>query len=162
MDKGSSIIGIVIIALVILPFILLFIFKKMKHAKYLKVLSSLAEKEKMKITSREIWENKYLLGVDTNSKKLIYINLNQTDKPAEVIDLSKVSGCRIVSTDRSQKSRMPENMSDRLDLVFSFKDSSPERYLEFYNSTAFMPTVDHFAHAEKWQKIVEENLSPEA
>ncbi len=161
MDKGSSIIGIVIIALVVLPFVLFYLLKKLKHAKYLNLFSSLAEKEKINITSRELWENKYLLGIDAQGKKLIYMNLNENDKSAEIIDLSRVSGCSVISTDRSHKTRIADNASDRLDLVFSFKDGSPEKSLEFYKSTAFMPTADHFVHAEKWQKIIEANLNPE-
>lgn len=71
MDKGSAIIVLVIVALIALPFIFHSLYKKKKDMKFLRDFISLAEKEKIVISQKELWNNCYIIGIDNNSKKNI-------------------------------------------------------------------------------------------
>jgi hypothetical protein len=160
MDKGSTIIGLGIIVLTIIPFIIYYLYKKMKKMKFLKDFVRLSEREKFKISQKEMWKNCYAIAIDTESKKLLYFNKLKDKEKSALIDLSKVERCRIVSTDRTVKNLNENNIpTNRLELVFTFNNSAmPEKVLEFYNRAEFRPSADEFSHIESWLNIVNSNL----
>lgn len=160
MDNGSTKIGLWIIALIVLPFIIYYLYKKMKEMKFRKGFLVLSEREKVIISQKDLWKNCYAIGIDTDSKKLLYFNKRKDKERGTLIDLSEVERCRIVNTDRTVKNKNGNNKpTNRLELVFTFNNSGiPEKVLEFYNNTEFMPTVDDFSLIENWLQIVNSNL----
>ncbi|HEY5469445.1 MAG TPA: FeoB-associated Cys-rich membrane protein [Bacteroidales bacterium] len=160
MDKGSAIIVLGIVALIVLPFILYSLYKKQKNMKFLKNFMSFAEKEKIKISQKELWNNNYIIGIDNNLKKIIYTNKQNEKEERKIIDLSLVKECRIVNINRTVKAQDgKENISDRLELNFTFyNNSTREESLEFYNSKDFMPTADDQSRIENWLNIVNASL----
>jgi hypothetical protein len=160
MDSGSTMIGVWIIVLTILPFIIAYFFKKMKEKKLQKNFLSLAEKEKVVISQKDFWKKCYSIGIDTDSKKLLYFNKRLDKERGTLIDLSQIEKCRVVHTDKHLKSQNGNsNLTNKLELVFTFNNSGiPEKSLEFYNNPEFMPTVDDFSHIENWLNIVNSNL----
>jgi len=160
MDTGSAIIVLVIVALIALPFIFHNLYKKMKDMKFLKNFISLAEKEKIVISQKELWNNCYIIGIDKSSKKLLYTNKRKEIVEEILIDLSEVEKCRIANINRTLKGQSgSSNISDRLELVFTFRKSDiPEKSLEFYDSTEFMPTDKENSIIENWLQIVNSNL----
>jgi hypothetical protein len=160
-DIKSAIIVFGIIGLILLPFILASLKKKQKHLKFLKEFNRLAEKEKMTVSQKELWGNRYAIGIDKNSGKLLYIN-KRKDPPEDIlIDLSEVDKCRMAIIDKTMKSQDGKsNGSDRIELVFTFRKSGvPEKALEFYNNKEFMPTREDQSHAENWMQVINNVLS---
>lgn len=160
MEKESTIIGLGIIALVLIPFIISYIIKKAKKTKFRKTFMSAAGKENIKISDHEMWEHRYMIGIDQDGKKLIYLKRNDNDVAPVVIDLSNVMKCRIVSTYRDQKSQFGDKeRTNRLDLVLTVNNNTnAEKSLEFYNNPEFMPSSDAYAIVKKWSDIISENL----
>ena len=160
MDTGAALIILGIVAITVLPFIFHSLYKKMKDMKFLKDFKSLAEKEKIVISQKELWNKCYIIGIDNNSKKILYINKRKEEVEEIVIDLAEVENCRIVSVNKTLKGQSGNsNKSDRLDLVFTFRKSGiPEKSLEFYDSTEFMPTDKENSIIENWLNIVNSNL----
>lgn len=160
MDKGSAIIVLVIVALIVLPFIFHNMYKKMKDMKFLRDFRNLAEKEKIVITQKELWNNCYAIGIDNDSKKIIYAIKQKEKVEGTLIDLSEVEKCRIANINRTTKSQDGKNnISDRLELIFTFRKSDiPEMVLEFYNSKEFMPTDKELSLIENWLQIINTNL----
>jgi hypothetical protein len=160
MDTRATMIILVITVLIILPFIISSLYKKRKNMKFLKDFRNLAEKAKIVISQKELWDNSYIIGIDNNSKKVLYAN-KRKDKIEEIlIDLNEVDKCRIANINRTLKGQSGiNNVSDRLELVFTFRKSDiPEKSLEFYDSTEFMPTEKEISIIENWLKIVNSNL----
>ncbi len=159
MDKESTIIGIGIIALIIIPFVLVYLIKKSIQIKFQTTFRKFAEMEKIKLSEHEMWENHYLTGIDTESGKLIYLKKDAENAPV-IINLSEVETCRVVTTDRSEKSRFGDKIpTNRLDLVFTLKKNNrAEPSIEFYNNPAFMPSPEACSVINKWADIVNSYL----
>jgi hypothetical protein len=159
-DAQSAIIVLGIIALIALPFFLNSFFKKSKELKFLKEFSNLAEKEKVVISQKELWRNCYAIGIDNNSRKILYMNKRKDNSENISIDLSEVEKCRIVNINKTVKNYDGRsNLSDRIELVFTLRKSDlPEKVLEFYDNAEFMPTENDQSHAENWLQIITSNL----
>ena len=159
MDKASTLIMLGIIAITILPFLLFFLFKKNKDIKFLKHFSDFAHKEKILITEKQFWDHKFVIGIDTDSKKIIYANRLNGSVEEAVIDLAKVERCRIVTINKANKVNGKNPATDRLELVFTFRNSeTPEKILTFYEHAEFMPNADECLIAENWYQLISSNL----
>lgn len=160
MDKASTIIMLGIIAATILPFLIYNLIKKGKDTKLLKHFTDLAEREKVTISQKELWDHKFVIGIGTDSKKIIYANKLQEDVEEAVIDLTEVDKCRVVTVNKANKSQNGKNpTSDRLELVFTFLNTSkPEKSLKFYENAEFMPNAAECSHVENWYNIISAKL----
>jgi len=160
MDKEATIIILGIVAVIILPFLLFYFFKKRKEIKFMKHFRILAQQEKLIISQKEFWDHRYAIAIDTNMKKIIYAKRLGDETAGTIIDLADVEKCRIVSTDKTQKSQNGKDpLTDRLELVLTFRNSDiPEKVLEFYENTEFMPNAEDRFHIEKWYNIISSNL----
>jgi hypothetical protein len=160
MDKASTIIMLGIIVATILPFFIFYIIKKGKDGKFLKHFIDLAQKEKISISQREFWDHKFVIGIDTDSKKIIYANKLQNEVEEAVIDLTEVEKCRVVTINKANKSQNGKNpTSDRLELVFTYRNAEkPEKSLKFYENDEFMPNAAECSHVENWYNIISAKL----
>jgi hypothetical protein len=160
MDKSSTIIALGIVVLTALPFIIYNVYKKMKKMKFLKDFVNMSEKAKLKFSQKELWNNYYAIGIDSDSKKLFYFNKLDNREDGTLIDLSEVERCRLVTTDRHVKTQNGKNnQTNKLEVVFTYKNPGvPEKALEFYKNHEFMPTTDDFSHVENWLGIINSNL----
>jgi hypothetical protein len=160
MDIVSALIILGITIIIVLPFVFVSLHKKQKNRKYLKHFNSLAEKENIVISQRELWDKYYVIGLDASSKKILYTN-RRKEKPEEIIiDLNEVEKCRIANISKTYKGQSGEDkVSDRLELVFTFlKSGIPEKSLEFYDSDSFMPNEKEISNIENWLQIIRSNL----
>lgn len=160
-DKGSALIVLGIAAIIILPLVLLSLFKKAKSRAILKELDKLASNDKAVISRNELWGNFYAMGIDNESKKLFYILKRKDHAEKSVIDLTEVDKCRIININKSIKKQDGKHYtSDRLELVFTFRNAGmAEKILEFYDNSAFMPGADELSRIENWLKVVSSNLA---
>jgi hypothetical protein len=160
MDTGASIIVLVLTGLVVFPFLFNIILKKKKNKLLLNNLLKLAEREKISISHKELWNKNYAIGIDINSKKILYVHRLKDKVKESLVDLKEVKECRIINTDKTIKNQ-PGNSSnsDRLELVFSYnKTDKPEISLEFYNNSQFKPTIEDVRQIENWLQIFRSNL----
>ena len=160
MDIFSAIIVFGIVAVIGLPFILYSLYKKQKNKEFLKDFMRIAENEKLTVSHKEIWANCYIIGIDNYAKKILYTNKRNGKQESTVIDLFQVEKCRIANINRTVKNlNGSSSPSDRLELVFTFKNSTPEKVLEFYDSTEFMPSEKEITCIDNWSTIVNSNLN---
>jgi len=159
-DKNSALIVLGIVALIALPFIIHSFIKKNRAKKFLTDFLHLAEQENLKIHENEVWNHNYAIGIDNSSRKLFYVRKVDDNLEKTLIDLSLVEKCRIANLNRTSKSQDGNSkISDRLELIFSFRNrSTPEKILEFYDSTEFMPTSDDMYQVENWLNKVNSAL----
>jgi len=163
MDKGSIILGIAIIVLVVLPFVLPSYFKKRRENILKSRLSHMAGKAGFEISDSDVWGKIHAIGIDNRSERIIYFSkLNNSGTP-DIINLNDVGGCRIVQADSGQKSQYGgPHTAYRLFLVFTFKESArEEKAIEFYNNASFAPIEHDMTLIGKWVGIVRKNLKKE-
>jgi hypothetical protein len=120
----------------------------------------MSEKAKLTFSLREIWNTCYAIGIDTDSKKLLYLNKQEDGEGGTLIDLSGIENCRIIMTDRHLESQNGNNNeTNRIDLVLKYLNSNKaEKRLEFYKNPEFMPTSDDFGQVENWLNIINSNV----
>jgi len=160
MDKAATIIMSGIFAAIILPFFIIYLIKKRKDIKFLNHFSNLAHKEKITISEKEFWDHTYAIAIDYSSKKILFANRLKNGASGTIIDLNEVEKCRIISINKTQKNLNGNDpRTDRLELVFTFRNTEkPEQSLEFYENPEFMPNAEEYAHAEKWNQIINSSL----
>jgi len=142
--------SIVIVGLIAIPVLLLENTKR-KGKKLVQSIHDLAKKNNGKITEIEKW-NSYVIGIDSNSKKLYYAS-NQENVQSIEIDLTLVQNCKISNIRKSKSSKTEE---ERLVLEFSFIDKKyPNKTIEFYNSESDGLTMQtEYQLAEKWMHFI--------
>ncbi|SFU12091.1 hypothetical protein SAMN04489724_4072 [Algoriphagus locisalis] len=110
-------------------------------------------------TQHERWRNHYHLGLDCQSKKLVYHRFGSYPEQS-IIDLNEVNKVSI-----QEKSHMihvgkeKRHILEYLALQFHFKDSSHSpKTVEIYDGELFSDLAGERSIAEKWQRILEKNL----
>jgi type II secretory pathway pseudopilin PulG len=155
-DSGAATIVLVIIAIIALPIILYNIKKRSRRMKLLKDFGLAVERAKLTISQHEHWKNSYIIGLDSNSRRLLYIHKENGKSDEFLIDLSEIEKCRIESYNKTSGGQAGSNgNSDRIELVLgSRKPGIQGKVLEIYDNKEFMPTADDYALAERWQKVI--------
>ncbi|PZX53921.1 hypothetical protein LV84_03029 [Algoriphagus ratkowskyi] len=107
----------------------------------------------------ERWRNHYHLGLDSQYKKLIYHRFG-TYPEQSIIDLNEVNKVSIQEKMRHvQVGKEKRYILDFLALQFHFKDRSHSpKTIEIYDGELFTSLAGEKGIAEKWQRILENNL----
>ncbi|WP_294822982.1 hypothetical protein [uncultured Flavobacterium sp.] len=149
MDLQTTIIGMVLIALCIVPFVLINKKKKAKQEALVKQLAAQAITSGCSITRHDLWHNT-VIGIDDSAKCLFFFRKTKYGEVQKQAHLAGISNAYIDGTG---------NAIDKLELVLVHNNSNePDTVLEFYNSNTFMQINTELALVKKWQGIVEENL----
>ncbi len=149
MDLQTTIIGMVLIALCIVPF--LFIYKKKKEKQQLLVaqLKAQAITSGCAITRHDLWHNT-VIGIDDNMKCLFFLRKTKNGEAYAQAHLAGINNCYIIGADST---------IDKLELVLVHNSTKePDTVLEFYNSASLMQINTELQLVKKWQAIVEENI----
>jgi hypothetical protein len=149
MDKASTYIALGIIIMVILPFVINAMIKKMKLKKLQNRFTELANGQNLNISEFEVINRNYAIGIDHEAKKIAYLN-SKIENTGIVVNLPEIRKCRMIIANRTEES----NATNHIELAFSHtKNPESELKLELYNNPAFMPSADDIAIAEKWAEI---------
>ncbi|MCE7056197.1 hypothetical protein LZF95_16050 [Algoriphagus sp. AGSA1] len=110
-------------------------------------------------TQQERWRNHYHLGLDDQSKKLIYHRFGSYPEQS-LIDLGEVAKVSIQEKIRRVLvGNEKRYILDFLALQFHFKDASHSpKTIEIYDGELFTDRAGERGIAEKWQKILEKHL----
>ncbi|MDR7131952.1 hypothetical protein J2X69_004318 [Algoriphagus sp. 4150] len=110
-------------------------------------------------TQHERWRNHYHLGLDNQSKKLIYHRFGSYPEQS-LIDLGEVGKVSIQEKIRKVPvGKETRYILDFLALQFHFKDASHSpKTIEIYDGELFSDMAGERGIAEKWQKILEAQL----
>ena len=110
-------------------------------------------------TQHERWRNHYHLGLDNKYKKLVYHRFGSYPEQS-IIDLNDVTKVSIQEKIRRvQAGKEKRYILDFLALQFHFKDSSHSpKTIEIYDGELFADLAGERGIAEKWQRILENNL----
>lgn len=161
MDLGTTIVGIVIILICIIPFALMSINNKKKEKKLLQGLSALAERNSCKISRYELWNNS-TIGIDDTSVTIFYTRKSKDNETSQQINLAEIQKCRVINSNRTVSNKEGNfKVVEKLELAFSFQDKTiSEVVLEFYNADHDSLTLmGELQLVEKWCKIFNDKIS---
>lgn len=155
MDTGSTIIGVVITVLCLLPFMLMSVNRKRKEKQLLNLFDQASKKQNCTITKHEHCGD-FVIGIDENKKGLFFLNYLKTNTDVYFVDLTKIQLCKVVTISRIHKADdIVHQITDRLELKLTpFDKNSPEIKLEFFNSETNVQMYGELQAIEKWNTLV--------
>ncbi|AKD05012.1 hypothetical protein POKO110462_18675 [Pontibacter korlensis] len=155
MDFESIIIGIISLAIFIVPVILIQRKQKGKSLERVKSLTALGEKHHIKIEQHDFCSN-YAIGIDSVQHKLLYLKEGEQNNQEVLVDLSRVLNC---SVNKAFRDVNHTRIMDKIELVFSFKEpKTPKLALTFYDKEISLTLNDELRLCEKWSVIVNETI----
>ncbi len=159
MDSGTLIIGAIVIAICILPFILIGNSIKKRKNKLLHSLSGLAAQKESKITQYDLGSD-LVIGLDENTDFLFFFKRLKEKEISEQVYLKDMQNCRFINTSRTVRNKNESyQVTDKLELCISPKAKNrPDIILEFYNSDENLQLGGELQLAEKWAKIVNDKI----
>ncbi len=162
MNLENILLNTILVVLCIIPFILMGRFQQRRKNQLLKSLEALASEQNAHITQKEFCGN-IVIGLDENKNLLFFFKQNNADNSQiakQVIDLSKVSNCRIINTSKSVKTKEGNNTTiEKLELDFSYTaDNEPNTILEFYDKEEKWQLSGEVQLIEKWEKLLKPRI----
>jgi len=142
--------GMLFLAFFIVPVIYIHRAQKNKGKNFLKHFADIALKENIKITHSEMWNENNCIGIDEVSGKLFILSKSDEKEETTQIDLKSVTQCKFSPTYRKIKGNKNISVTERIDIVFSFNDSKPEKVVNFYNTNGSATLSEEPVFAEKW------------
>ena len=154
MDIKSTFIGIILIAICVLPIIVLSIKKNRKIRKNRQLLFNFAKEKGCIIHQYEICGN-YLIGLD-EVKNFVFFET----KDMQFVDLSEIKNCTIRNFSKRVEGKSGSySIPDSLSLCFIPKNKNiSEECFEFFSSENNSQLVGELQSIEKWHKIISERL----
>jgi len=152
MDLEIIIIGILSVALFIVPIYLIQKKQKGKVAKARQAFVDRGAQRQLNITTCELWNPAYAIGIDEQQRKLLYLSDFEQQTREQLVDLDQVKQCRVLNEYRDSNGN---RMIDHIALVLSMAGPKPgELQLEFYNNQISMMHSDELKVAEKWNATI--------
>jgi hypothetical protein len=153
MESQSTIIGVIITLIVLLPLIYIQTSQKSKKKASKKAFLNDALKNNLNVSDSDFWGTYYAIAIDETANKLIYSKIIGTEHNLTIIDLNKIDSCEIVKTNRAFKNKTTSKIeTDKIDLVITSKSSGKSKdVLEFYNVDVNIEMSTEIALLEKWE-----------
>jgi hypothetical protein len=123
-------------------------------------LADLAKEKGLIFSQKDTWRNRYMLGFDTNVKKLVYVNFEEVPVVME-IDLDQIQSIEIHEKSHEiDTGNGKRKVVDNLDLTFYLKSPQGKKItLEFYDAERFSDMNGELPLIRNWQSILQSNLN---
>lgn len=159
-DASTLFVSILFVIAIIAPFVYHGLKSKRHQKTQMENFQSFAKSIGVTPAKIENWRNQYLLGLDPNSKILIYFRSGSNPEQT-FINLEEVHKINIY-----EKSRVVElgvekrNVLDYLGIQFNFKDNyKPEKLIEVYDAELFSGQDGETVLAKKWVELLKSQLN---
>lgn len=155
MNLGTTIIGVLMLTVFIVPFVLSNKSRKNKENLLKKMLFNIAEKENSDITEFNQWDNT-AIGISATSKKLFFYRKLEDSEINYSIDFQSIQHCKIVNISRLLKSNNENyQIVDRLELnISTYIKNKQNIVLEFYNSDIEAQMNGELFLIDEWNKKI--------
>ncbi len=151
MDLTTTIIGVAILALCILPLAMAHNKKKKKEQQLLQALTDLATSYSCKITQHDLWQNT-AIGIDESANCVFFVKNGNAAESLQKAHLAGVRGTH-VNGDADPAS------AEKLELVLIHAATNePDTVLEFYDPEISMQLHDELLLVNKWQDIIQQAI----
>lgn len=162
MTITTTIIGIIILSLFILPVFIMSRSGKGKSKRIMKELHTLASDNDLTLSESDFW-NESAIGIDEKNKKIIYIDESGNEKIATSFSLKDLKSFKSVPDLTARKNKATGySRENRLGLIFTFTNpASPELNVNFYMAGFGRMTDNEKFLFEKWADIIRKNYKAE-
>jgi len=153
MDLEITLIGAILLTLFVLPIIIVSRNSNGNEKETLKRLHTLALNNNCSISEFEILKH-IIMGLDTKNRKLFFIRKKSIGFEEQVISLSEIKECQVLSKNKSKKEHgLSDKTVEKIELSFTYFDrKKPNSKVEIYNEDVdlFM-AGNEFQFADKWK-----------
>lgn len=159
MDKGSAIMGAVLIILIVIPFIIYSQNARRKKAQLLKQLKALASANNGQVT-RFDYSGRILIGMD-EGKKMVFFQKKTNDQILEqVVALAGIQEVKVFNGGKVINNQNAEvRISDKLELGFLPGDPNQGIIkLEFFNVKDNFQLHTELETVEKWAVLLNQMI----
>lgn len=160
MDTGTTIIGIIILLLCILPLVIMTRKANQKERQFSRDLFDFAKKSNSKLSEHEIMNN-IAIGLDKENNQLFFLRKKENIEAEFQINLLEIQKCRVLNSNRTVNSKEGNyKVIDKLALAFTYLDKNKqETVLDFYKSELNNFSLNgELQLIEKWLKIINDLL----
>lgn len=153
MDLQTTIIGLMSLALGLVPVLYLQGKSKKERKALFTSFTALTKGHDLTITMFDTWGPNYVIGLDQEKCKLFYCKMDDSEAKGEVIDLLNVRQCAVQSDSRDINGN---KVFDRIELIITHLSSTKPSTtsLMFYLKEESLNLSDELVLAEKWKGIV--------
>jgi len=123
MYASTTIIGLIILALFIIPVFLISKSKKKKSEQLKNDLMNEAKKAGITIADTDHW-NDSVLGIDDKEETIIYIDESRNEKEIHVFNMNEVKSVKFFPDITNEKSKIDYNKEPKLCITLFFKESA--------------------------------------
>jgi len=157
MDTGSAIIGAVILAICIAPFVIIYYNRVRKEKKVLQSLGEVAKQHNCSINQHEFCGD-FVIGIDENRKWVFFHKQKEGEAITQHIDLSKIGSCKVGKRYLTAKNgHAGTGILEQVDLNFiSNNHNKGEMRFELYNDEVNIQLSGEMQCAEKWSGMINE------
>ncbi|MGE0021812.1 MAG: hypothetical protein AB7S72_19235 [Draconibacterium sp.] len=159
MDLTSLIMGLVLLALFVLPFVLVSRSNSKKKNHLLSRLKELALQNNSSIAKYDSCNN-LMIGSDEKTTTIFFISETDENEIVKTVQLGAMQKCMVVNTLKSQNGNT-KGGSGQGKLALSLlpvKKDSREILLEFYNENDRVQLSDELILINKWNEIISQKL----
>lgn len=155
-DYGALILVLVLTVAFCVPFVYMHQQKKQHEKKLVGNFMSKSKELQLQISSFDLWRRTYIIGVDPNQMKLLYMKFGEDEKVI-LLDLTHLKKVRIVDEKLEVGSgKEKEIIVTRLWLAFEDQNSNVrDTMLEFYNSDETHGLLGEPLLVKKWSNEVQ-------
>jgi hypothetical protein len=159
MEIGTTITGLVLIALLVMPFLLMSSAKKAREKRTLNRLKTEASQLNCTITEYELTGND-IIGIDQKAGMVFFGKTKGENWVSQTVNLADFRSCEIVAKNRSKgKETGNDIIVDKLELLFRSSTSGKgDIALEFYNGMENFQLNDELPVMKKWVEIINDNI----
>jgi hypothetical protein len=160
LDTGTTIVGLIIIAVCAASFMLMSRGGKKKHGALLEMLESFAQQNEYAIGQSDACAT-LAIGLDASRRKLLFVKKRGQQHDMQLFDLSEYEKAYVVSDTRSAGEKGELKAVDRLVLVLSAgKRKQSDAMIEFYNvEYDSLRLMGESQLIERWSVIVNEAIT---
>jgi hypothetical protein len=157
MEISSIITGLVVAALIFVPFILMAFNGNKDGALLEKEFSDTAVKEGLTILKKEkIYDT--LMGLDSIKNKILFVCVTNGKSEIKLVNLAHIKSLSFVSPDAHHKIELPQKS-----VYFSFvsNTNSAEQKVYVYNSVEHKPIVlaEIVEKGKRWEEVLKKKLT---
>ncbi len=158
MDTSLTIVSLLLVGSVFLPFFLLSTLGKKETKKLKAEIKAVKTKNNLKVSQEEFWGDNYM-GIDPNQKKLIFFKSSGLEKNWHLLDLNKLKGCKVIEKRKVIKIKNKrDSLLERLDLELLFKNGDV-LLLPFFDAAESHSEDFENRRIEKWKAIIFNQIS---
>ena len=160
LDLGTLLIGFFALLCCIVPFVIDYRRRKKKENNLLQPLKKAAEQQNFQMNDYEVCNN-FIIGIDKLKNIFFFYSQEKDNAISKFIDLSTIENCKVITSHKTRSSATGSSkIINKLELSFVSSDKSKaEQTVDIFNADGFSRLNGEIQLADKWSKIVTNQLS---